>query len=43
MGLKTLDPGDKEYQEKYDNADDSSEYYKAQGFAYHLVMLLKQI
>ncbi|VDD84229.1 unnamed protein product [Mesocestoides corti] len=35
LGMKTLDPRDKDYRCAYNNSDDSCDFYTAQGFNYH--------
>ncbi|VUZ41310.1 unnamed protein product [Hymenolepis diminuta] len=35
LGLKTLDPRDKDYRSSYHNNDDSYDYHTAHGFNYH--------
>lgn len=35
LGMKTLDPQDRNYHPVYDNSDDSSDFWMAKGFCYH--------
>lgn len=37
LGMKTLDPRDKDYRCTYNNSDDSYDYSIAHGFNYHQV------
>lgn len=37
LGLKTLDPRDRDYRSSYHNSDDSYDYHTAHGFNYHQV------
>jgi len=35
IGIKTLDPNEKEYHPNYHNSEDSDKFYTAHGFNYH--------